>query len=382
MRGIVIITTIMCIVLFISLDPADQSEVHARASMMGYTGRVNSIEFDPTGKTLISIGMDGVIRLWDVAAAQEIDAGRLNEEPAICLSYSPNGKTLAIGGRERITLWNPSKKYDKPDKRWSSGDVNTIQTSSDGESILTADREGVVRLWDSAQRSATVLFETHRSGVIRLKFTAGGLLCCAARTADLRARIWKKASDGGAISHVLPGDDYHSLAFSADGRRLLAGSQAGYIQVWDVAGDRPLDRYEVGGKVTCLAVSPDGRLLAYGIADGTVAVFDVATRRPLLSRREHALGISALVFSADGRLLASGGIDSTIKLWDVPQIPVDLPRISPTGNRSAGAVPALGTTGLSNALNWDGPSRSCSGTRYALLNEGVNAKPNQHAEPE
>jgi WD40 repeat protein len=322
MRSIIALTGIISLIASGLPNSGDQSETCARSILTAHDGRVRSLEFDPTGETLASIGVGGSIRLWDVAGAQEIDAGRLNTEPPFCLDFSPDGKTLAIGGRKQITLWDPSK-CDEPKERWPSGAISTIQTSPDGKSILTADYQGVVRLWDAARRPATAAFDTHQSGIIRLKFAAGGVICWAAYGADLRARIWRKTSEGPPLSHKLPGGGYLTLAFSDDGRQLFAGSRVGYIQVWDVAGGRPLERFEVGAAITCLAVSPDGRLLAYGDSDGAITIFEPATRKTLLSRPAHDLGAWALAFSPDGRLLASGGHDTTIKLWDVPQVPAD-----------------------------------------------------------
>ncbi len=71
-------------------------------------GVVASLLFLPDGKTLISAGGDGSIRLWDPATGKE---RRRLEAPfgaaVISLALSPDGKRLASGGDDgTVRLWD------------------------------------------------------------------------------------------------------------------------------------------------------------------------------------------------------------------------------------------------------------------------------------
>src|SRR5439155_5160624 len=76
-----------------------------------------------------------------------------------------------------------------------------------------------------------------------------------------------------------------ALAFTPDGRRLLAGSAVGAVRVWDVpelppaaADVKPVPRavYDWGvGPVTAVAVAADGLTAAAGGATGRVVVWDL-----------------------------------------------------------------------------------------------------------
>jgi WD40 repeat protein len=67
-----------------------------------------------------------------------------------------------------------------------------------------------------------------------------------------------------------------SLAISADGTRLVAGTSRGLVVVWDLASGRILHQLTGSDKTVHVACSRDGRYAASaGLYDGTVRLFDL-----------------------------------------------------------------------------------------------------------
>ena len=101
------------------------------------------------------------------------------------------------------------------------------------------------------------------------------------------------------------------MAFAADGKTLVSGSQDKNLMLWDVAtGTRQAILEGHGFPVIQVAISPDGKTVASASWPQVPAkVWDVATRR----QRFEVPG-RTVTFSADGTLATTGW--SGVKLWD------------------------------------------------------------------
>lgn len=76
-------------------------------SFEAHTSYVISLIFTRDGKTLISSGMDNLVKLWDAANWQLADtfAGPANSVNSMALS--PDGKMLSIGAADKkIRVWD------------------------------------------------------------------------------------------------------------------------------------------------------------------------------------------------------------------------------------------------------------------------------------
>jgi WD40 repeat protein len=108
-----------------------------------------------------------------------------------------------------------------------------------------------------------------------------------------------------------------SVALSADGAYLAAGTSTGEVCLWRVGDRTPLLSVQghTGG-VLGMALSGDGQLAASGSFDGTVRLWEAPSGRLLATLRGHTGGVLGVALSGDGQLVASGSYDGAIKLWE------------------------------------------------------------------
>ena len=108
-----------------------------------------------------------------------------------------------------------------------------------------------------------------------------------------------------------------SVAFSADGARVLSGSHDNTLKLWDAATGALIRTFEGhSGGVTSVAFSADGARVLSGSRDETLKLWDAASGALIRTFEGHSDWVSSVAFSPDGPALLSGSEDRTLKLWD------------------------------------------------------------------
>ena len=102
-----------------------------------------------------------------------------------------------------------------------------------------------------------------------------------------------------------------------------AGLFKARVVVYAVPGGRPVHDLDLFRKtatppgVRSLAFSPDGRWLVAGARDGALHAWDLKSEKPIaITRREHSKEVASLAFKPDGRYLVSCAGQKDLKVWD------------------------------------------------------------------
>ncbi|OAX38453.1 WD40 repeat-like protein [Rhizopogon vinicolor AM-OR11-026] len=350
--------------------------------MRGHTDTVYSVAHLPGRRQIITCSEDGLLRLWDTESGAQIgDDWRDEGEKAgvIAIALSPNGETVASGGRDgKVTLWDVEKR--KVIAKWTGSDdlVESVCWSGDGERILSGFSDGTVRVWNvergntllskieheatiwslawtsdqkkliagSGNGSITILDTTTRKQTAILGPGIGGVyaLCLfqndrllASTSHDHTARLWNLDTNtqvGQLLQHE---SGVNGAAFSPDGKLLAIGCRDKNAYVWDIytiLKDAGLEDLLSLPNVT---LSPNGKTVASGSRDGKVKLWDVERRKVIVKWTGHSHLIWSMCWSADGERVLSGSDDGTVRVWDVERGNTVLGPIT-TGHKSAFAA--------------------------------------------
>jgi RNA polymerase sigma factor (sigma-70 family) len=152
------------------------------------------VVYSPDGKTLATKFADGTVRLWDVKTGKE---RAILKGPAGCLAFSPDGKTLAMGGSNSVGSWergerNTLKLWDVEtgmltytlDAMW---DVDSLAYSPDGKTLALYSYNVV--LWEVATRKERFALETKEAGNYAVVFSPDGKTLAAAGKCQ-KIRLW------------------------------------------------------------------------------------------------------------------------------------------------------------------------------------------------
>lgn len=200
---------------------------------------------------------------------------------------------------------------------------------ADGKFVASADSEGTLRIWSSADGTAVdVLPGSQLNGAVTQAIGAGERVLL--RTADHRL-VARAVFPGWSISRSLgsevDGDSIFAdrvlaLTFSPDGTLLATGggeaSRSGELMLWSVADGELVHQFADAHSDTVygLDFSADGKQLASASADKFVKVFDVAGRQYIRSYEGHTHHVMDVAWKADRTILVSAGADNAIKVWN------------------------------------------------------------------
>ena len=140
----------------------DIQEKQITKTLEGHTSDINFVKFSPDDQTLASSSRGGKIKLWDVSNWELL--GTLHTDGTVAIDFSPDGKTLASGGLEEVTLWSVASGEKIATLQGHTGWIRGIAFSSDGTTLASGGEGGTVRVQDINAH----LESTHPRNIVRL----------------------------------------------------------------------------------------------------------------------------------------------------------------------------------------------------------------------
>jgi hypothetical protein len=230
------------------------------------------------------------VEIWDVARGKRLKELTANDQPAVAMAMPGNGKTF------------------QP--------VEALALAADGKTLALRDQKSQIHLWDVATGK-------------EVRTLAAG---------DLPAGEGNQLAFSEVTGVLTP-----ELAFSPDGRYLVAADARRHLCMWEIASGARL--WEValpaGPVVDRFVLSPNGRAVAAVHHDGTVTVFEtisgakrcrlgqarvkkdggamtvmVGGRSVLLTGNPADMPV-AVAFSPNSRFLVVTHSEPVLHLWDV-----------------------------------------------------------------
>ncbi len=289
----------------------------------GHTDKVCSVGFSGDGRSALSGGVDGAVRLWEIASGRCLRAFG-GADGVVAVSLRADGRYALSGGFDHLVrLWETATGRCLRTFEGHRDFVTAVGWAGDGRA-LSGSWDQTLRLWEVTTGNCLGVFEGHGYLVTSVSLSGDGRYALSG-SEDKTARFWDLSTARWPVVtfgclQVFEGHEAEvtSVSLSGDARRALTGSLDRTVKVWDVVTGRCL-RTLAGhtGGVTAVAFSADGRLAVSGSADQTVRLWELATGRCLHTFEGHTKAVYAVSASADGRLALSGSEDTTVRVWDL-----------------------------------------------------------------
>jgi WD40 repeat protein len=288
---------------------------------------VEAVAATRDGRHALTGHMDGTIGYWDLTRTRGATAGEpVARVSHVVLAPAPPVRVFAVRrhqdrGAETLTSWDPSTLEVDADVTLPVGaEVTAVGCADDGGSVAAGCADGTIRVFDRRLRERLVV------GPLDAKISA---LTCQVDGSRAAAAVGRSAvvvdlRVGEVIaSHAGHTENVLAVALSADGTRLLTGSDDTTVGLWDVATGTLLQQlfgHPRWVDTVRFLHRSDRALSTSGKLTPTTALWDLSTGRYLWAVR----GSSPVAVSNDEALLAACFHDInrpdpvyTFSVWDL-----------------------------------------------------------------
>ncbi len=310
--------------------------------LTGHDDAVYSVSFSPDGRSVLCGG--GKVLIWDVESGRIRRSLNLPTWNFRFTAFWPDGNTAAASGnRGDLQLWDVDT--GKVKRTLLMGKIGRpIRYSPDGKTIvgvkitpfkrfrsMSSSRPSItnVALWD-ADTEREITHWSHEWTARDFAFSPDGSLVAGATSEG----VYVRKIPSGELLWRTPGNSLKNVAFSPDGKSVVAGSSRKEARVWDAITGQVLhtltDDYSHGEIVAvsqdAIITSNSQKMNIWDAKSGALKQSLISLMTPVVAQ---FIGSSKEIFSMSGQsLLLGNGLG---KQQDVNNIEAGFVSFSPDG---------------------------------------------------
>ncbi|MGK5082181.1 WD40 repeat domain-containing protein, partial [Bdellovibrionota bacterium FG-1] len=245
---------------------------------------LKAMDISSDGSTVITISAAPwwrtawqTLELWDAKTGKRLKKFSEPTEKTRDVRFSKDGKKLLIAADYGVfQIWN-TEAGDALTVKGLVGQHNSTELSSDGTRVILSSSVGS-SVFDAqtGQKVSTMVEPDDHYRPVLAHLSPDGSRALTT-TSKQRLTLWD-TQNGKSIMSVREKENDHLIAaaFAPNGVTFATGSEHGTVFLWDSKTGQGIDHF-TGGKATVgeIAFSPDGRRLLATFLDGKVLTWDI-----------------------------------------------------------------------------------------------------------
>jgi WD40 repeat protein len=315
-----------------SLERADSDEArrfavealwHGAAAIV-LAGNVNTADFSPDGRWLVTGGFMSGVQLWSRDGSPPKILGEPDPKGNFSVQFNPEGDILAAGG-ETARFWSvpEGKEIGAFDL---DGRTRFFRRGSHLLSSSRTDTAIVIRDWSVFDRDPGVLASLDQNGVSDWDLDSSGEWFLSGRDRSVYVSRLRESPNG---SRLVGRHDANVVWIASDPARplVLSGDESGEVRIWSFSEDSShLDRVFRAPEPSAL-IDPTGSWVTVSgeSTPGATYIWDLKgppDAEPLVLRNRDLTVSTGRAYHPDGLWLVSANNNSGAGLWPLhPKYP-------------------------------------------------------------
>jgi WD40 repeat protein len=209
-------------------------DVGSQRILSGHQGLVWAAAYDSTGR-LLATSSFGEIRIWDTATGLLREQLIGHNSWVTALAFSPDGLYLASASYQEVWIWDAQTGQRITQLSGHPLWIASLAFSPDGAVLATGGgvEDNRIRLFEVPSGRGMHVLEAHQNVVGGMVYSPDGTLLV---TADRDGMLWVWDAETGLALTVLSGHVFwvDTVIFSPDGRYLISGGVDGTVRLWGV----------------------------------------------------------------------------------------------------------------------------------------------------
>jgi WD40 repeat protein len=289
-----------------------------RVALVRHRRAVNTVQFSPDGRQLLTASKDGTARIWDSATGRQLHVLDTKSRDVWSATYAANGRRIMTASPRAGEVWNAATGARIARLKNDGEYQGTIRLSLDGRRALTSGgQSGVAWLWNVRRRHRIATLRGAGHGTLATALFSGDGRREATLADDGALSVWDGAH---RIAYFGPregprGGRFYDADLSRDGRRVLRANADGDVEVWDVGSRRRIAVLPHRATVGSAQFDHSGRHVVTGDDDGVARVWQVTPPRRVSVLLGHTAAVHRARFSPDGTRVVTAADDGSARLW-------------------------------------------------------------------
>ncbi|WP_419192821.1 protein kinase domain-containing protein [Kolteria novifilia] len=293
---------------------------------MPFWKRVNDLAISPDGTKLLAGSSDGRLKLWNVLTGEELQVHSLDSPGVMHVAYTADGSAYGGSSEGMIKVFDTASgaKLNTCYLSRKDGGIHAFAFAPKGNSIAYSGEKarGRIELFDWKHHKPIATLEGHRDTILDLVYSRDGKRLLSA-SRDGTVRVWDVATRK-QILEISPGEHYYvSACWTPDEKAIVTSGNR--LQLWDATTGERLRTYHQSARVQDFVVTPDGRsIYAAAGEEGSLARWNVDEENRVATWDVTAPGrsLGSLAIAPDGQTLIWADwtywwVGSRIGSWDI-----------------------------------------------------------------